>query len=297
MKQYVFLTLFVLGMTTLNAQNDSSFQGETRRIPKEYLLTPYAIEVTFDKTVHLLFPEEVIYVDLGSNHIIAAKADGIENVIRVKAAVADFQEETNFTVICDDGSFYSFNARYAGEPGMLNIDMRNSAINTHNRPSTVYLTELGKEPPKDVNRIMQDIYKADKKLVRHLGSKQQKIQFIVKGIFVSNGLFYFHTMTNNRSHVPFEVEYIKFKIADKKRAKRTPTQELTIEPVRILHEANQIKGKSKSRTVFALPKFTLTEDQVLIIELIEKNGGRHQNIQIESTDITHATRINPLKNK
>ena len=144
---------------------------------------------------------------------------------------------------------------------------------------------------------MQAIYKADKKLVRHLGSKQQKIQFIVKGIFVSNGLFYFHTMTNNRSHVPFEVEYIKFKIADKKRAKRTPTQELTIEPVRILHEARQIKGKSKSRTVFALPKFTLTEDQVLIIELIEKNGGRHQNIQIESTDITHATRINPLKNK
>ena len=49
------------------------------------------------------------YVDLGSPNLIAGKADGAENVIRVKATVKDFREETNMSVITEDGSFYTFN--------------------------------------------------------------------------------------------------------------------------------------------------------------------------------------------
>ena len=40
-----------------------------------------------DKTVHVIFPSEVRYVDLGSPDLIAGKADGAENVIRVKACL------------------------------------------------------------------------------------------------------------------------------------------------------------------------------------------------------------------
>lgn len=43
--------------------------------------------MTFQKTVHILFPSEVKYVDLGSFDIIADKATGAENVVRIKAAV------------------------------------------------------------------------------------------------------------------------------------------------------------------------------------------------------------------
>ena len=42
-------------------------------------------------------------------HLIAGKADGAENVIRVKATVRNFREETNFSVITESGSFYTFN--------------------------------------------------------------------------------------------------------------------------------------------------------------------------------------------
>ena len=78
-------------------------------------IIPYKIEVTFGKTVHILFPSEVRYVDLGSNNIIAGKADGVENVVRVKAAVKEFPGETNFSVITGDGSFFSFNVVYKEE--------------------------------------------------------------------------------------------------------------------------------------------------------------------------------------
>lgn len=94
MKKITILLLLILAVTTINAQKDFSFNGATNKIPNEQLIKPYGVEVTFDKTVHIIFPSKVIYVDLGSNNIIAGKADGTENVIRLKAATEDFESET-----------------------------------------------------------------------------------------------------------------------------------------------------------------------------------------------------------
>ena len=69
-----------------------------------------------EKTTHIIFPSAVRYVDLGSPNLIAGKADGAENVIRVKATVRNFREETNMSVITESGSFYTFNVKYADEP-------------------------------------------------------------------------------------------------------------------------------------------------------------------------------------
>lgn len=304
MKHFALLILLTLSIVSIHAQSDPNFKGEIRKIPREQLITPYGIEVTFDKTVHILFPSKVIYIDLGSNHIIAGKADGAENVIRIKSATEDFIGETNFSVICDDGSFYSFNARYTDEPSMLNIDMKSltkdhrqftSNNNIAETSSTVYLTELGKESPEVVNMIMETIYNDNKRLLRHLGSKQQKIQFTVYGMYVHHGMFYFHTMIQNNSQVPFDIDYIKFKVVNTQSAKRSPVQEIALNPVRTYHDTIQIKGKSKARTVYALPKFTLPKNQIIVVELIEKDGGRHQSIQIEHTDITNAKTIDKFK--
>ncbi len=35
---------------------------------------------------------------------------GVENIIRVKATVKDFREETNMSVITEDGAYYTFSA-------------------------------------------------------------------------------------------------------------------------------------------------------------------------------------------
>lgn len=68
-------------------------------------IEPRKIEAGFTKTVHILFPSPVTYIDIGSMDIIAGKADGAENVVRVKAAVRNFAAETNLTVITEDGGF------------------------------------------------------------------------------------------------------------------------------------------------------------------------------------------------
>ncbi|EOA56094.1 hypothetical protein HMPREF1214_03322 [Bacteroides sp. HPS0048] len=85
------------------------FEGYTKKITYDRMIPPYGLEITFDKTVHIIFPAEISYVDLGSSNILAGKATGSENVIRVKAAVRGFETETNMAVITNDGSFYTFN--------------------------------------------------------------------------------------------------------------------------------------------------------------------------------------------
>ena len=51
------------------------------------------------------------------------------------------------------------------------------------------------------------------------------------------------------------------------------------------------------RTVYVVPQFTIPDDKILVIELFEKNGGGHQTIRVENTDLVAAKVINELKIK
>lgn len=278
------------------------FDGLTRPITFDRMIPPYALEVTFYKTVHIIFPSAIKYVDLGSADIIAGKADGSENVLRVKAALRDFSRETNLAVITEDGSYYTYNVKYADEPAKLNIEMKDflhdgEAVNRPNNSQEVYLKELGSESPLLVRLIMKSIHKDDKRLVKHIGCKRFGIQSVLKGIYTHNGLLYFHTELKNSTNVPFKVDFVSFKVVDRKVAKRTAIQEQVIVPLRAYNYVTEVGGKSRERTVFTLPKFTLPDDKQLVVEISEQNGGRHQQFVVTNAELVRARVINELKVK
>lgn len=278
------------------------FDGLTRPITFDRMIPPYALEVTFYKTVHIIFPSAIKYVDLGSADIIAGKADGSENVLRVKAALRDFSRETNLAVITEDGSYYTYNVKYADEPTKLNIEMKDflhdgEAVNRPNNSQEVYLKELGSESPLLVRLIMKSIHKDDKRLVKHIGCKRFGIQSVLKGIYTHNGLLYFHTELKNSTNVPFTVDFVSFKVVDRKVVKRTAIQEQVIVPLRAYNYVTEVGGKSRERTVFTLPKFTLPDDKQLVVEISEQNGGRHQQFVVTNAELVRARVINELKVK
>ena len=41
------------------------YQGITRKLPYRQMVTPHGVQVTFAKTVHIIFPSVVRYVDFG----------------------------------------------------------------------------------------------------------------------------------------------------------------------------------------------------------------------------------------
>ena len=278
------------------------YHGLTRKLTFDRMVPPYGLEVTYDKTTHIIFPSAVRYVDLGSPNLVAGKADGAENVIRVKAVVRNFRDETNMSVITESGSFYTFNVKYADEPLLLNIEMKDfihdgSKVNRPNNALDIYLKELGSESPKLVQLINKSIHKENKRHVKHIGSKAFGIQYLLRGIYTHNGLLYFHTQVRNQSNVPFEVDFVTFKIVDKKVMKRTAIQEQIVFPLRAYNYATLVAGNKDERTVFTFDKFTIPAGKVLVVELNEKSGGRHQSFTVESEDIVRAKVINELKVK
>lgn len=295
MKQIIIISILISVLSfSLKAQND-----HTKVISHDRVIPSYYLEVTYDKTVHLIFPSSISYIDLGSSNIIAGKADGAENVLRVKAAVKDFKEETNFSVITDDGSFYSFIVDYAENPSKLNIEMKDfihdgKRVNRPNNSMEIYLSELGNESPLTIRLAMEKIYKTNRKKVKNVKSNQFGIEFSLRGIFSHNGMLYMHTEIENTTDIPYDIDFIVFKIVDKKVAKRTAIQETIIQPVRAYNHMTCVSGKTSECTIFAFEKFTIPDKKQLVVELFEKNGGRHQRFVIKNGDLTEARTIGKL---
>ena len=277
------------------------YQGMSRSIPNGRVVLPYGLEVTFEKTVHLIFPAAIRYVDLGSQNIIAGKADDAENVLRVKAAVREFETETNMSVICEDGSFYAFNVKYADEPEKLSMEMKDFLAPTEGRlPSNradIYFKELGSESPILVKLIMKSIYQNDKRIIKHVGAKQFGMRFLLRGLYAHNGLLYFHVRMDNESNMPYAVDFITFKVVDKKVAKHTAIQERMLQPLRAFHQVMWIGAGRSERIVFALEQFTLSEDKQLEVTLYERNGSRTLTFYVEPEDLLLTKKIDNLKLK
>lgn len=291
-RDIIYLTLLAALFTAAKVMGQSdgatSLQG----------LTPRTIEVGFTKTVHILFPAPVTYIDIGSMAIIAGKADGAENVVRVKAAVRDFAEETNLTVITEDGGFYTFDARYAENPATSTIEIA-AAESPAARPASsseparadegrVLLREVGRERPATVKRMLSDIYRQNRADVKGIHTRKYGVEVEVRGIYVHNDVIYLHVQIANNTNISFEVDYRRFVVADRKAAKRTAQQQRIIEPLRVCNDPSIVRGHQRQRIVFALPKLTLEEDKILLLEIAEKDGARHQCLEISSRELLGA---------
>lgn len=294
-RDLIYLTLLaaLFAAAKVMAQSD----GPTSRQG----LTPRTIEVGFTKTVHILFPAPVTYIDIGSMAIIAGKADGAENVVRVKAAVRDFAEETNLTVITEDGGFYTFDARYAENPTTSTIEIA-AAESPATQPVSaseparadegrVLLCEVGRERPATVKRVLSDIYRQNRADVKGIHTRKYGVEVEVRGIYVHNDVIYLHVQIANNTNISFEVDYRRFVVADRKAAKRTAQQQRIIEPLRVCNDPSIVRGHQRQRIVFALPKLTLEEDKILLLEIAEKDGARHQCLEISSKELLGAKKI------
>jgi hypothetical protein len=100
---------------------------------------------------------------------------------------------------------------------------------------------------------------------------------------------------NNKSHLPYDVDFIRFYIRDLKTVARMATHEQEIVPVySSLKKHTTILTKQQIAKVFAFRRFSLSEDQALNIEVYERNGNRHLYLQIKQKDLDDLHTINPV---
>ena len=216
--------------------------------------------------------------------------------MRLKAAVRDFQAETNLTVITADGCFYAFDVRYADDPGQLSIRIMNdlqAQIPEGKAPTVpVRLDALDGDDAARIDSATEQIYNNDKPQIKHIGYKRYGLQTLLTGIYIdSEGWLYFGIEMRNDSRIPFDIDHIRMYVRDKRLPRRTAVQDIEIIPVRRLHPLSEIDTGKTGRTVWAIPKMTIPDGKALHIDIYERGGGRHQSLRVENRDILAAKPI------
>ena len=128
--------------------------------------------------------------------------------------------------------------------------------------------------------------------VRHLGVEANLMEASVLGVYVKDNVFYYKVSLANRSNINYDVDYVRFFIADKGVAKLTSRQETEIRPFYIFHdEEKTVRGNTVVERVYAFQKFTIPDNKQLVVMAGEINGGRNLSFSINQSDITAADSI------
>jgi conjugative transposon TraN protein len=238
------------------------------------------ISVNKYNNTHLIFPVSIKYIDFGNGEFIQAiPAENLQNVVRV-SVLDKFDRETNISVYTEDKSFHTFDIVY-------NENETNYSFQIGKANESFALLNEEELTDKRKSDILRKISKKGRNM-NHLGINKNKISFSVNNIFVDANKIIFRFMIHNKSNIKYDIDYIKFFIEDKKITKKTAIQEVELQPLFIDLFSKSIEGKTKSEVSVCFEKFTIPDNKNLIIEINEKNGGRHILYKLNNSDIIDA---------
>jgi len=236
-----------------------------------------------NKVVHLISEEKITYLQVGNPNLILAEIVAEHpNLIRVKA-IGEFERETSLSLV-SAGKMYCIELSYGKVPkNSFHLKELKGVL------ANLYMGGLLRE--QDLQSCSRMILSGKKRSIRGRNYKADGIHFAVRNIYLKNSALFFELEVRNKTEMDYEVEGFHWWIQDKRRMKATNTQEYQIHPVYQYYEIQSVPAKSRVREVFVLPKFTITDQRILRIEMREKalgNTGRKLTLEVKNRDIIKA---------
>lgn len=230
--------------------------------------------IATDKTTSLIFPFAIRHVDRGTKDVLVQKVKESDNILLVKAASKDFPE-TNLSVVTDDGSVYSFVVCYENKP-------------------PVWIYNLPANGKASIATYANGILDNPRRM-RGRNDRRWDMETEVAGIYIKDNVIYYQLRLTNQSPIDYDIELLRFYIKDKKKGKRTASQENELIPLYVSGNTNKVKALSNNVVVIALEKFTIPDAKYLGIQLMEKNGGRHLLLKLQNKHILKAIPLPDLR--
>ena len=249
------------------------------------------IYVSSSKTTFLIFDSKIDYFDLGSSDVGLKRADNKDNIIKIKAINEGFKE-TNLTVMTSNNQYYSFILNYSNSPDTLNYFLKSDVKDQAKQAqANVVEPDLKTEKVDSLDSPINLTQFSNRLLVA--GKRKNKMIFLVKGVYIKNNKLLFQTEISNQSNIDYDIDFLKFSIKNKRRFKKSISQETEIRPTSILNDTNNIvkAGNQPVQKVFVFEKFTIPDKKELVIDLWERHGDRNLAIAIDGKSILDAKRI------
>lgn len=268
---------------SFNVSFSDSLKQTNYFLPEMTSINPDTIFINEMSQTHLIAPDKIIYVDYGDTCINVSKAENTENIIRMIATtntLKGFPRQTNVSLATAEGKFYTYNIDYMEEPQIFVFEIGEKKPD---KTANVILTD-NIIPASERDKVIERVYHA-KRGIFNMGIIRNKIVFSVHNINIYNNLLLFTFQIENKTKVPYDIDYIRYFIVDKKTAKLTATQEVDQIPLFTEYYTPRVEGKGTMKYVVALDKFTIPDDKYFRVEINEKNGGRHIVFDLENKDV------------
>lgn len=244
---------------------------------------PRKIAVCKNNSTHLIFPGKIKYIDFGDNTISVEKPEQVDNIIRMQAVEEKFPE-TNMSVITEDNAFYTVDVDFSSSPEAFSYVIGDTTATNKKDVAIFNDVEINEN---DQERISRRIINS-KREIYNLAVRKGSVNFSVWNVYVHNNTLFVRLQLNNKSSINYDIDFIKYYVTDKKLMKKTAMQETVIDPLFQNGYSPAVKSKSKMDWVVAFEKFTIPEDRQFVIEIQEKNGGRHFKFVVPPSDILEA---------
>jgi hypothetical protein len=133
---------------------------------------------------------------------------------------------------------------------------------------------------------------------RHLKrDRAEGSELTLNDIWIEGDIIYYRFTLSNPSSISYDLDFWRFFVVDARATKRTAIQERDVEILNVLSTGaeDRVEARSTETYVAALRKFTIPDKKLLVLELFEKNGGRHHRLQVKNKHIVGALPIDPTK--
>jgi hypothetical protein len=137
-----------------------------------------------------------------------------------------------------------------------------------------------------------------KRSIYYLNARSYRMALQLRSVYTRNETIFFCLGLFNHSHIDYGIDSIRFYVADEKQPPKRMAFGLfaapkgaPLIPVCVCGNTRMIRGKTRELYVFALPKFTLAAKKLLVIDISERNGGRHLQLLANNYTLVRARLI------
>jgi Domain of unknown function (DUF4138) len=131
-------------------------------------------------------------------------------------------------------------------------------------------------------KIVRDVQR-----LYYLNNRNGKMRLVVRGIYTRGKSLFFSLKLINRSPLDYDVDSIRFFVAEKVRGVHPLERVSEVKPVYVFDSTTLVKGFGRAATVIVVQRLSLARHHRLQIEVLEKNGGRQ--LQVQAANFTLET--------
>lgn len=272
MKKYLICIALLLFTNTILAQS--------------ILDTIYAND---KKNVALFFPEPIRQGITGSDNFVFTFNREKEQYFGLLQATPG--KESNLLVINRNGSIFSYIVKYKEGLSKLHYFIPQSQSIGNEKSTT---KKLFSSEQLDIKTNNHDYYRraclyliAQKRKIHALKKSNEGIVLSVENIVFDKEELYFVIRIENTSSLDYDLNFLNLSISTRKKGKKKSLQSVNKKPLFEFQLPQKIKEKGIKKLVYVLPKFSLSNERQVVLELKEENGERDLKLNISHTFINN----------